>query len=315
MDPETRKATLGLGCWAFGGGYWLDQQRDDSIRTIHAALRGGIRHFDTAQGYGKGLSEQLVGQQLKRFSKEVPREEYCLATKLFLPKSPSEILASVQTSLRRLCTPYVDILYVHWPDSTKDCRPYLQALGRVRAQGLIKHIGVSNFTQPLLQQALEATEISYCQIPLSLLWTRSLRNLAPLCTAHGLRIVAYSPLGLGLLGGRYRSRDDLDAQDLRRRLFPFDTQYVETFHSLLHALEQTALEYATDMATVALAWVLAQPVDTVLTGARTKEQLYANLHGKTIPIAGSHLVALRLIADNLDDLIPPDEDNVFFHRW
>jgi aryl-alcohol dehydrogenase-like predicted oxidoreductase len=92
-------------------------------------------------------------------------------------------------------------------------------------------------------------------------------------------------------------------------------QYVETFHNLLHALEQTALEYATDMATVALAWVLAQPVDTVLTGARTKDQLYANLHGQTIPLAGSHLVALRQIADNLDDLIPPDEDNVFFHRW
>lgn len=315
MDPETRKATLGLGCWAFGGGYWHDQQRDDSIRTLHAALRGGIRHFDTAQGYGKGLSEQLVGQQLKRFSKEIPREEYCLATKLFLPGSPSDIQSSVQTSLRRLCTPYVDILYVHWPDSTKDCRPYLQALGSVRAQGLVKHIGVSNFTQPLLQRALDATEISYCQIPLSLLWTRSLRNLAPLCTAHGLRLVAYSPLGLGLLGGRYRIREDMDAQDLRRRLFPFDTQYMETFHSLLHALEQTALEYATDMATVALAWVLAQSVDTVLTGARTKAQLEHSLEASQFRATYRVWSLVEAAARELDQAIPAQIDNIFFHQW
>lgn len=306
---------MGLGCWAFGGGYWLNQQRDDSIRTLHAALRGGMRHFDTAQGYGKGLSEQLVGQQLKRFSKEIPREEYCLATKLFLPKSPSDILDSVQTSLRRLCTPYVDILYVHWPDSTKDCRPYLQELGRMRALGLTRHIGVSNFTQPLLQQALDATEISYCQIPLSLLWTRSLRNLAPLCATNGLRIVAYSPLGLGLLGGRYRNREDLDRQDLRRRLFPFDAQYVETFHSLLHALEQTALEYATDMATVALAWVLAQPVDTVLTGARTKTQLEHSFEASQFRADPSTWSMVEAVALEFDRAVPVEIDNIFFHHW
>lgn len=306
---------LGLGCWAFGKGYWHDQRREDSIKALHAAIRGGIRHFDTAQGYGKGLSEQITGQQLKRFAAQVPRESYRLATKLFLPASPDEMTESVARSLRRLCTSYVDIMYIHWPDSHKDCRPYLEQLAKVRAMGMIKSIGLSNFTVPLMEQALTATEIEYCQIPVSLVWTRGLRHVGPLCDAHGIKIVGYSPLGLGLLSGRYRNSGDLPAGDRRRELFPFRDPYHRTFLELLDLLDNLAKARGTDMATLALAWTLSKPLDFVLTGARTKEQVVHSMRAEACMIDAHGLRDLDSIAGILESLVDPAEDNPFFHRW
>ncbi|HKM06760.1 MAG TPA: aldo/keto reductase, partial [Sphaerochaeta sp.] len=107
---------LGLGCWQFGPsfGFWNGQDQSDSVRVLHKALRDNIRHFDTAASYGNGRSEQLLGHQLKRFSKTIGREELTIATKI-MPKSPSLVRKDVIKSLSRLCTPYIDILYLHWP--------------------------------------------------------------------------------------------------------------------------------------------------------------------------------------------------------
>lgn len=308
-------ASLGLGCWAFGKGYWLDQERQDSIKTIHSAIRSGIRHFDTAQGYGKGASEQLTGQQLRRFSKTFPRDSYTLATKLFLPDDSSALEPLVLRSLHRLCTTYIDILYIHWPDSSKPLDPYLKELARLRKKGLFRMLGVSNFTETLLVQAISAVEISYCQMPVSLVWMKSLRTLGLICNENQIKIVGYSPLALGLLSGRYRTMEDLKDEDLRRRLFPFQQPYHHAYLHLLDSLSEVARRYGTSSAIVALYWARRQSVDTILTGARTKEQFSSALRSGFLHIDNDSLKSVEDAAGALADLIPDEEDNLFFHRW
>ena len=311
----TRLARLGLGCWAFGGGLWRTQQRGDSIRTIHAAVRGGIRHYDTAQGYGKGVSEQMIGQQLRRFSREMPRAAYTLATKIHLPSKVEDLEPLVQLSLRRLCTPYVDILYIHWPDSTKELEPYLIELERIRSSGLCIHLGVSNFPSALMSTAMQYARISYCQIPVSLLWLNSLTDCARLCREGGIRIVGYSPLGLGLLSGAYRREDHLAPGDFRRRLYCYRKPYLPVFHTLLDSLETVSFRMGISCSEAALLWARMQPVDTILCGARTKAQMLGSLATDDLSVPLEAFDPIHEIATELSALIPQEEDNIFFHRW
>lgn len=311
----TKLARLGLGCWAFGKGLWHTQQRVDSIRTIHAAVRGGIRHYDTAQGYGKGTSEQIIGQQLRRFSREVPRAEYTLATKLHLPAKVEDVEPLVKLSLRRLCTPYVDILYIHWPDSTKELEAYLIELERIRRSGLFTHLGLSNFPSRLIRTAMQYAHISYCQIPVSLLWLRSLTDCAALCVEHDIRIVGYSPLGLGLLSGAYQREDQLAQRDFRRRLYCYQEPYLPVFQTLLDRLEAVSSQLGTTSSAAALLWARMQSVDTILCGARTKEQILGSLETDHLFVSHEAFASVEEIASQLSALVPEEEDNIFFHRW
>ncbi|HLW21651.1 MAG TPA: aldo/keto reductase [Sphaerochaetaceae bacterium] len=312
---KCQPAPLGLGCWAFGGGLWRTQQRSDSIRTIHAAIRGGIRHFDTAQNYGKGASEQIVGQQLRRFSHELPRSSYAIATKIRLPRNVSDLEQLVRVSLRRLCTTYIDILYIHWPDSSKDLVPYLKELQRLNTLGLFHHLGVSNFPEDLIRLALRHSNIRYCQIPVSLLWTKSLRDISQVCSEHSISIVGYSPLGLGILGGNRREQEDFAHSDFRRGLYCFDEPYRAAFHALLDQIDQTSAVLDLPPSAVALLWARTQPVDMILTGARTKEQIVALLDTDALAVTPDAFASVEKAALKLAELVPRNEDNIFFHRW
>jgi myo-inositol catabolism protein IolS len=313
MPPTSDR--FGLGCWSFGGGFWLDQDRQDSIRTIHAALRAGIRHFDTAQSYGNGCSEQITGQQVRRFTPLVTRGDLMLATKILLPPGPSQLKPLVELSLRRLCTHYLDILYVHWPDSTKNHQPYFSELKRLLETGLVRALGVSNFTPELLNQACACAPIHYCQMPVSLLWRRSLDQLGPVCEEHGIKIVAYSPLGMGLLSGGHPDAQTFKPEDRRRTLFPFQERYAAVFQQLLKVLEIESRILCTTASTLALAWAASQKVSLVLLGARNRNQLQFNLQAAEFHIPSQTTMKLEAASRDLTDLIPPVEDNPFFHRW
>ena len=125
----------------------------------------------------------------------------------------------------------------------------------LRERGLCKAVGVSNFPAPLLEQACSVTRIDWCQMPLSLIWTRSYRSLAYLCGKEHIRIATYSPLGSGLLSGRYLEKGDLPSQDHRRDLFPFTETSVEAWRHLCAALEAESREADTDMPLLRSQWV------------------------------------------------------------
>ncbi len=306
-------AELGLGCWQFAGtfGFWGDQPREDSIQTIHAALRGGVRHFDTAQGYGNGRSEQMVGQQLRRFRKEFPRDSLTIATKV-MPMSPDKLKTTVERSLRRLCTPYIDILYLHWPDSKTETGPLLETMSRLKAEGAVRQIGVSNFPPFLLEKTCRNIQLDWVQCAGSLLWTKNLAETIRICKREGMKTALYSPLGMGLLTGRYRTAADLPEGDARRKLFCFQPECEESWNHLLDRLQTYSERLSCTPGQLALAWALSQDVSIVVGGARNKHQLAENLTAEHLSIPQNMMEGL---ADAALRVIPREQDNIFGHAW
>ena len=302
---------LGLGCWQFGPsfGFWNGQDQSDSVRVLHKALRDNIRHFDTAASYGNGRSEQLLGHQLKRFSKTIGREELTIATKI-MPKSPSLVRKDVIKSLSRLCTPYIDILYLHWPSRDLDLPPILDAMAALIDEGLVRSLGLSNFPLSLLP-LFKGYPISYLQTPCSLLWTKDMQSLIPYCREQTIKLVGYSPLGLGLLNGKYLQEPD----DSRKDLYVFTESSYPTYKALYAILEGIREKHQLPMAQVALKWAMNQDFDVLLLGARNKAQLEENISAEEVELSKDEFSALDEAASLLAATIKAEQDNLFGHRW
>ena len=302
-------AKLGLGCWAFGEDrYWGKQSHKDSVKTIQAALRGGIKHFDTARSYSNGRSEQITGQQLKK-----NREDVIIATKTtWLPAERLEKYINI--SLNRLCTDWIDILYIHWPKPGFDFRPMMDALEKIRLAGRIKYIGVSNFSIRDMEFLKGAGNIDYYQTGYSLIWRFPEREIIPYCIDKGIKIVSYSSLAQGILTDNFNVGKGFSSGDPRNKLaFFYDDsrQYVETF---LNAFRNIALSAEVRMSQLALYWSLARSwMDTVLVGSRNRSQIEENMTARNRlpdPKIMSEITALS------DDLLNnmPIRDNIFNHN-
>lgn len=326
-------ARLGLGCWAFGGDFWKDQRQKDSEKTLETAIRRGVEHFDTAPVYGKGRAEQLLGRALKKNLEAKRREEFTVATKgLYHP--PAHVEAGIRKSLRRLLSNYIDIYYIHWPKPDIDLRPMIEALEETRKKGLIRFIGLSNFSSEEIRPLMEAGSIDYCQFGYNLLWRKEERDLVPFCLKHGIRPVTYGSLAEGLLTGRDKLPASLPEDDPRRQLILTRKGFVERVEAILEEYFRIAEEKNIRPVHLALLWNLSRRwADTVLFGARSRGQLTENL--ETVSSAGASLSSLtgedshttglvhsldeeterridELTAD-LTKLFPPEE-NIFGHR-
>ncbi|MCF7927785.1 MAG: aldo/keto reductase [Spirochaetales bacterium] len=183
---------FGLGGWIFGDTYWNQPEHKDMVRTIHAALRNGVRHFDTASIYGNGRSEQLLGQQLRKI-----RNQVCIATKL-MPAPLPVFRRRLKLSFQRLMTDYIDILYLHWPKLEVDYAPIIEHLESERKQGRIRAIGLSNFPPEEVKRCLSSGRIDVAQDGYNLLWRIPERDTA-FYREHKIRRFAYSPLAQGIL--------------------------------------------------------------------------------------------------------------------
>ncbi|MFP4266755.1 MAG: aldo/keto reductase [Spirochaetaceae bacterium] len=305
-------STLGLGCWAFGGDYWKEQSHRESVATIRKALEEGIDHFDTAGAYGNGRSEQIVGQQLKRV-----RDGVTIATKgLYHP--PEDMEAGIEKSLRRLLTDRIDIYYIHWPKPGVDLRPMMEALEKARAKGLIRHIGVSNFSPEQISPLLEAGNIDYCQFGYSLIWRVAEKSLIPFCGHKNIRMVTYGSLGEGLLAGENRLPSNLSDEDPRKKLVFSEPGVIERVERVLMEIFKIAQEMGITPAQLALMWNLSRHwADTVLFGARNQRQLKENLHVQDRFHESGIGASVEGRLDELTgDLIRmfPDDENVFGHR-
>ncbi|MFA6681487.1 MAG: aldo/keto reductase [Sphaerochaeta sp.] len=305
------KSDLGLGCWQFGPsfGFWDGQDQLDSVRVLHKALRDNIRHFDTAASYGNGRSEQVLGHQLKRFANTIAREDLTIATKI-MPKSPSLVRKDVHKSLSRLCTPYLDILYLHWPSRNLDLPPILEAMSEIKSEGLVRSLGLSNFPLHLLPSFADYP-ISYLQAPCSLLWTKEIQSICSYCRRKDIKLVGYSPLGLGLLNGKHLTAPE----DSRRDLYAFSENSYPTYKALYAILEEVSEKHQRPMAQIALKWSMSQDFDVLLLGARNKSQLEENLAAISIELSGDEITALDRASANLAATIPSEQDNLFGHRW
>ena len=282
-DSGIKVSQIALGCWPFAGGsYWGDQDDRASIDTVHAALDAGINLFDSAEGYEDGESERVLGRALKG-----RRGEALIATKVSTENlRPADVITACERSLSNLGTDHIDLYQIHWPNHDVPIEDTAAALQRLKEQGKIRAIGVSNFAVRDLTDMLGACECIVDQLPYSLLWRVIEHELRPLCIEQNVGIICYSPLAQGLLTGRYRNADEVPEGLAQSRWYSCRRPAalhdepgleVEVFDAI-DTLRQMAQEAGLSMATMALAWVKAQlGVTSFLVGARSPNELDRNL--------------------------------------
>lgn len=282
-QTDLHVSVMALGCWPFAGGaVWGEQDDDESVATVHAALAAGINFFDTAEGYENGHSERVLGRGLKG-----RRQEAIIATKVSAAHlAKAEVIKACEQSLTNLQTDYIDLYQIHWPNWQVPLSETVEALQQLKQQGKVRAIGVSNFGVQDLSEMVTLSECTTDQLPYSLLWRVIEREIQPLCLQKQVGLICYSPLMQGLLTGRYATADEVPPGLARIRLYAGSRPMAQhgepgceaEVFTALQEVRRIADDLGQPMATVALAWVKQQPgVTAFLVGARSPAELQWNL--------------------------------------
>src|SRR5688572_14311641 len=311
---DLRVSVIAMGSWALAGDMaWGDQSERDSVEAARAALAAGITFFDTAPGYGDGLSEQRLGRGL-----EGVRQQVVIATKIGPDAmQPSAVAASVERSLGHLRTDYIDLIQIHWPSREVPVADTLGALEALKRQGKVRHIGVPNFGPADLASALEVLTPVSNQLPYSLLSRATEYENAPACQRANVGVLCYSPLLWGLLAGSYASADEVPDGRARSRHFSPARKLIrhrepgcerETFEAIA-AIRELAAQLGMSMGELSVAWLLHQPaVSAVLTGIRRPEQAAPNASAAEKQLSPAVLDELARLTEPVKRALGPNPD-------
>jgi aryl-alcohol dehydrogenase-like predicted oxidoreductase len=287
---------VGFGAWAIGGaGYdwgWGDQDDEESIAAIHRALELGVNWIDTAAQYGFGHSEQVVGRALAGL-----RERPYVFTKCGQPAGPGRttvqslrrdsLRREVEGSLSRLGVDAIDLYQIHWPIPEEEIEEGWTTLAEFRDEGLVRHIGVSNFNVEQLGRIGAIAPVETLQPPYSLIARDVEREILPFAEREGIGVIVYSPMGSGLLTGAM-SREriaSLPDDDWRGHSPNFQEPRLSEHLALVERMRAEADRHGVSLGAVAVAWTLSNPaVDGAIVGFRRP--------GQVDPIVGAANLAL-----------------------
>lgn len=305
---------IAVGYWGIvGGDYWGAQDEQDTINATQAALDAGINFFDTAEGYGDGYSEAMLGRALGS-----RRNEAIIASKVSQKNlAPADVRQACERSLKRLQSDVIDLYQVHWPSRQTPFEDTMSALLDLQSQGKIRVIGVSNFGALDMPDMLQCGRYDANQLPYSLLWRAIEFDIQPQCVERNIGILPYSPLNQALLAGRYSNADEMPYQRTRTRHFRPDRRDSrhgkpgfenETFAAVA-AIREICADIGEEMAHVALAWLLHKPaVSSVLAGARNAQQVESNAYAGNLTLSDETMRRLDAATDELKRKLGPDPD-------
>lgn len=252
-SSDLKLSAITYGAFAIGGTMWGGNEEKDSIESVQASIEHGVTTLDTAPFYGFGLSEEMVGKAIKGYDRTkiqlltkfglvwdgsnkgkgdffFDAEKDGVSVPVYKYAAKENVIKEVEESLRRLKTDYIDLLQIHWPDSTTPIAETMEALDLLIQQGKIRAAGVSNYDVEQVTEAREKLNIASDQVGYSMLNRGIEKELIPFAQNHDLGIIAYSPMERGLLTGKYFEGSSLKRNDHRNDYFQqFDLPQIKTF--------------------------------------------------------------------------------------
>jgi len=284
-NSDLQITPLGVGAWAMGGSGWRfswgSQDDKDSIAAIRKALESGINWIDTAAAYGLGHSEEVVARALE----DLPRRPYVFTKCSRVWDERRELSGSLkadslrrecEASLRRLKVDAVDLYQIHWPLPDEDIEEGWTTLAKLKQEGKVRYIGLSNFNVEQMKRAQAIAPITSLQPPYSLLAREVEREILPYCAAQNIGVIVYSPMGSGLLSGamtRERAAA-LPDNDWRSRDPNFQEPKLPRNLQLVELLRSIGKRHGRAPGEVAIAWTLRHPAVTgAIVGVRSPEQV------------------------------------------
>lgn len=282
QGPEI--SVVGFGAWEAGGDMWGPNDSDDAVvAAMQAGLEAGMNWIDTAEIYGHGHSEELVGLAIKG----LPRDAIHVFTKVGAEGGGTgyrreQVRQAIRQSLGRLGTDYVDLYQIHWSDPSVPIEETWAAMAELQDEGLARHIGVSNFSRSLVERCEDIRHVDSVQNKLSLLHQDDRHDLLPTLEQMGTGYLAYSPLGLGLLTGAITRDTTFHPGDFRgpgrgQQPEDFERGNLESILERVDRLRPIAERVGTTVAPLALRWVIEQPgVTAAIAGSRKASHVRSN---------------------------------------
>ena len=308
---DLKVSAIGFGCWEIGGTYGRIDESAFQL-AVARAIDDGVTCFDTAEAYGMGMSETALARALGN-----RRREVVIATKFGVgyeempnrrDSSRTRILASIDKSLQRLSTDYVDIYLVHWPDPNTPLDETMDGLDEIVRQGKVRYVGVSNFRLAQIEAAMRRRSIDVVQYAWNMFDRRMQAEIFPYCAAQQIGVMAYGSLAYGMLSGTFHRGMSFDENDWRskggmlgnlnlfrtlfgRELFPRNLAAVDELKRLAGKYHKTLPQFA-------LRWTLQNPiVGTALVGFRTPAEVSENLGALGWEITGADMAAADAILE------------------
>lgn len=299
-------SAIGLGCMGMSE-YYGRGDDEESIRVIHAALDMGVTLLDTADMYGLGRNEELVGKAIKS-----RRGEVVLATKfgnernfngqlVRINGTSAYVKSACEASLRRLNVDCIDLYYQHRVDNTLPIEDTIGAMADLVREGKVRYLGMSEAAAGTIRRACKVHPITAVQTEYSI-WTRDVEaEILPACRELGIGFVPYCPLGRGFLTGKIQNTDEMDERDFRRISPRFQEENIKKNLALVARLEEIANEKGCKPSQLALAWLLAQGEDIVpIPGTKHMAYLKENTGAAEITLTKDEI-------RRITEAVPPEE--------
>ncbi len=323
-ESDLSLSVITFGAWAAGGWMWGGTERKGAIHAIKASYDLGVTSIDTAPIYGQGTSEEIVGEAIK----DIPRDKVQILTKygmrwdlakgnfgfksqdndgnsidVYRYSGKDSIIKECEDSLKRLKTDYIDLYQMHWPDVTTPIDESMEAILRLIEQGKVRQAGVSNYNVDQMKQAETVLKLASNQVPFSMINRDIEDELVPYCLEHKKAILAYSPMGRGLLTGKIKPGHQFAQGDHRASYRFFKEENIKQTDDFLQKIKPLADSKNASLSQLVIRWTIDRPGITIaLVGARNAEQAVQNakaidiqLSRDDIDFINQQLEALELV--------------------
>lgn len=293
-----------LGCWAMGGDYFGATEDESSLEALRVSYENGVNTFDTAEIYGSGRSERVVGEAARR----IGREKVKIISKVFKPSmAHDKMVKACEDSLSRLGTDYLDVYFLHYPipEEEVSIQERMETMTELKKAGKIRAIGLSNFSLEEMKAAMKYGQVDVIQPCYSLLWRFIDRDILPFCLEHEIAVVPYSPLGQGILTGSMAKGHTFREGDSRKNTPLFAPENFERALQVTEKVKEVAAKYHKTPAQTAIRWVAQTPGMTApIVGARNRKQAEDNFGAAGWELAEEDMRILDEASRRFTDTLP-----------